>query len=328
MEDNCHFVNSRGILKSCDFHSPNPISSLCYNTEYLHEMLESGNMFDNMSIYICTDMIFYFLKEILPKINNNFYLVTGDSDATVPNGYCFIWKYKIKLEPEVCYEILKHPRLIKWFSQNCIFTNDVNDCNNKNDFKFYNNIENNANNKICQLPIGLDYHTISNNPSVFWRDVNEGFSVKYQENILKNIRKSMKPFYERTKKIYVQMTLTESRQKDLSQISNELLEINTNSMCRTKIWKEIANYAFAFSPYGNGPDCHRHWEILSLGCIPIIKSIGTNEMFNDLPVLIVDEWSDINEKLLNDTIKKFKTAHFNYDKLLLKYWVNQFSTPP
>jgi hypothetical protein len=51
-------------------------------------------------------------------------------------------------------------------------------------------------------------------------------------------------------------------------------------------------------------------------------------MFDDLPVLIVDEWSDITDKLLNDTIEKFKTTKFNYDKLLLKYWVNQFSSPP
>jgi hypothetical protein len=114
----------------------------------------------------------------------------------------------------------------------------------------------------------------------------------------------------------------------LSQIPSDLLEINQKGMSRTQVWNQIKNYTFAFSPYGNGPDCHRHWEILALGCIPIIKSFGTNEMFDELPVLIVEEWSDITEKLLNDTIEKFKVATFNYEKLLLKYWINLFSTSP
>jgi hypothetical protein len=37
---------------------------------------------------------------------------------------------------------------------------------------------------------------------------------------------------------------------------------------------EKINYAFVASPYGGGPDCHRTWEALILGCIPIVKSSG------------------------------------------------------
>jgi hypothetical protein len=99
-------------------------------------------------------------------------------------------------------------------------------------------------------------------------------------------------------------------------------------MPRTKIWKEMVNYSFAFSPWGNGPDCHRHWEILCLGCIPIIKSFGDNKMFEDLPVLIVKEYSDVTQQLLDETMALFKDTNFNYNKLLLRYWVDKFSNPP
>ena len=51
-------------------------------------------------------------------------------------------------------------------------------------------------------------------------------------------------------------------------------------------------------------------------------------MFEDLPVLIVNDWSDINQNLLENTLTKFKNTKFNYDKLLLKYYVDQFSCPP
>jgi len=328
MENNCQFVNSRGILKSCDFHSPNPRSSWCYDTDYLNKMIteEPTNMFDNMSIYVCTDVLPYFLKNILPKINNDFFLISGDSDATVPNGYYDIWSNnRKKLDASICYDVLRHPRLIKWFAQNCIFTNNENDYDNNNNFKIFNIIDNN---KLCQLPIGLDYHTICNDHSKFWRDHNEGYMAKYQENILKTIRKTMAPFHERTKKIYVQMFLSPERLTDLAKIPLGLVEVNPKNMPRTQVWKEAVNYTFAFCPYGAGPDCHRNWEILALGCIPIIKAFGQNDMFDNLPVLIVEEWSDINEQLLNDTVEKFKTIKFNYDKLLLQYWVNQFSSPP
>jgi hypothetical protein len=326
MENNAYFVNSRGILKSCDFHSQNPCSSWGYDTDYLNKMIgEICNMFDGMSIYVCTDALPYFFYEILPKINNTFYLVSGDSDATVPNGGIDIYRNPRALEENICLEILNHPKLIQWFSQNCIFTNEN---VNTTTEKVYNVL---TNSKICQLPIGLDYHTISNDPDKFWRDKNEGYSVKYQEHILKKIRQTMKPFYERTHKIFVNMSIGDEtcvRRKAINQIPSELLVINADKMSRTRVWNEITNYTFALSPYGSGPDCHRHWEILCLGCIPIIRSFGSNQMFEDLPVLIVNEWSDINEQLLEDTLNKFKKTNFNYNKLSLQYWVDKFSSPP
>jgi hypothetical protein len=322
MENNCYFVSSRGILKSCDFHSNNPRSSWCYDTQYLTQMIEGYNMFDTMSIYVCNDVLPFFLYEILPKINNTFYLVSGDSDATVPNGIIDIWHNPRKLEEDVCNQILNHPKLIKWYTQNCIFTNEKMDTTN---YKVFNSL---TNDKICQLPIGLDYHTISNDPSKFWRDTNEGTTPKYQEMILKNIRKNMLPFNQRINKIFVHMTNGVERQKSLNQVSQNLLEINLDCMPRTQVWKNMVNYTFVFSPYGNGPDCHRHWEILCLGCIPVIRSFGSDQMFEDLPVLVVKEWSELTQELLDNTIQKFTHTHFNYDKLSLKYWVDLFSSPP
>ena len=45
--------------------------------------------------------------------------------------------------------------------------------------------------------------------------------------------------------------------------------------------------------------------------------------YDDLPVLIVDRWEDISQKLLDDTIETFREREFNYDKLTLKYWVDK-----
>jgi hypothetical protein len=57
--------------------------------------------------------------------------------------------------------------------------------------------------------------------------------------------------------------------------------------------RALADSKFVLSPAGNGFDCHRTWEAMYLGAIPIVKKI--HWPFNDkkLPVLIVNEWEDL-----------------------------------
>lgn len=295
MEHLCYFVNSRGILKSCHFHSKNPKSSCNDDKDYLYFMLK--NMFNGMSIYVCSDLLNFFVNNILPKINTNFVLVSGDSDMCVP----------IEALSKIDFmKLIKSQYLIKWFVQNTQLQEI---------------------NKIIQLPIGLDYHTISNNPSSSWKLPEESHLPGDQEMTLVNIREQFEPFYKRIQKIYVNFTLSTDRfgdrKKSLEQIPHNLLEINTTFTPRTINWNKTVKYAFVLSPFGNGMDCHRTWEALCLGSIPIVKAPNFRKLFEDLPVLIVKEWSDINQELLEETIKNFETKTFNYNKLQLNYWVNQ-----
>ena len=302
MENNCLFVCSRGILKSCDFHSNSPISSWCYDVNYLSEMVNSNNMFDTMSIYICTDVIPHFINNILPKLNNTFYLVSGDSDATVYGSEIDIYHGNPKiLDKDLCYILINNPLLIKWYAQNCI----IDDC------------------KVVQMPIGMDYHTILNDPHRNWIDfqANEGILPKFQEKLLKDIRKNMKPFHERINRVFITCNVGKSG------ISSELIsENNDGSIPRSRMWKKMVDYTFIYAPYRGGIDSHRQWESLLLGCIPIVQTTGTNKLFEDLPVLIVNDYSEVTKELLDTTLEKFKSMEFNYDKLLLRYWVEKFNS--
>ena len=308
MENTCHFVCSRGLLKSCDFHSLNPMSSWSYDFEYLNLMINGNDMRDGMSIYVCTDMLPHFIDNILPRISKTFFLVSGDSDATVFGGIIDLCHNPRSLELEKCLQLVNHPNLLKWLSQNCTMIHD----------------------KIEQLPIGLDYHTISNDPNKPWRASNEGTIPADQETILISIKNAGKPFYDRLNKIFVNFTVNLNNENDertraIKSIPADLLNLDLEFTVRSSVWKKAIEYAFVLSPFGGGMDCHRTWEALCLGCIPIVKSIGSNKMYEDLPVLIINEWSEVNEELLSATIEKFKTTTFNYDKLSLKYWVDKFS---
>ena len=84
-----------------------------------------------------------------------------------------------------------------------------------------------------------------------------------------------------------------------------------------------SKYSFVISPLGHGMDCHRTWEALILGCIVIVQTSPLDSIYKDLPVLIINDWSDITQDLLQNTIKKFENKTFLYDKLTLNYWINK-----
>ena len=99
---------------------------------------------------------------------------------------------------------------------------------------------------------------------------------------------------------------------------------------RLKTWNKQKEYAFVISPHGGGYDCHRLWEALILGCIPIVKTSPIDTLYEGLPVLIVKEWSDVTIELLTKTIVEFKEKEINkefvYEKLSLQYWIHKFKS--
>ena len=92
----------------------------------------------------------------------------------------------------------------------------------------------------------------------------------------------------RIPKIYVNFTNENDRfgdrKKSLSTIPKNLLVINNAFVPRTTNWLNIKKFTFVLSPFGNGMDCHRTWEALSLGSIPIIKGNGFSNLPNPINI--------------------------------------------
>lgn len=85
---------------------------------------------------------------------------------------------------------------------------------------------------------------------------------------------------------------------------------------------------FVLSPRGYGLDCHRTWEAIIVGSIPIVKTSYLDELLSDLPVLIVNDWKDINPEFLEQALEKIKinASNYNIEKLELNYWFKIIST--
>ena len=113
--------------------------------------------------------------------------------------------------------------------------------------------------------------------------------------------------------------LTE-RQKVWDQFSNEEWVTPTSDLTMEKFYFDIASHKFVISPRGNGVDCHRTWEALYLRTIPIVKkSIHMNE-FSELPILFVNDWSELSYNVLNAFYERVENKFFNLDKLKISYW--------
>jgi hypothetical protein len=92
------------------------------------------------------------------------------------------------------------------------------------------------------------------------------------------------------------------------------------------IYERNRQYPFWLSPRGGGLDCHRTWEALYLDIIPIVWNSSLNILFENLPVLIINDYEELNEKFLyeklNEISKKKLSQEkvYQYEKLRNAYW--------
>jgi len=95
-----------------------------------------------------------------------------------------------------------------------------------------------------------------------------------------------------------------------------------NDVAPEEFYHDLHSHFFTLSPPGAGPDCHRSWEALALGSIPIVLRSQAMRIFDDLPVLQVDSWAEVTPGRLESSIKiltpRFETEAMR--KLGLKYW--------
>ncbi len=87
-----------------------------------------------------------------------------------------------------------------------------------------------------------------------------------------------------------------------------------------EFFKDIAQSKFVLSPRGCGLDCWRTWEILLLGSIPIVKHSPLDKLFEEFPVLIVNNWDEITPEFLEIKYKEISEKTFDYNKLFAEYW--------
>ena len=291
-ETSCHWVCSRGILKSCRHRNQCPRSSDLHIDSNLLDGLE-----DYATVHICSWLtILRFVREFVPKLTKKVIMVTNDSDMDGP-----INPHSHELPKAEIRAFLDSDLCVHWFTQNCTLEHP----------------------KVTAMPIGMDYHTLSHKENPV-----------EQERMINEVAKAARPSHERSLLCYGNFKFgmndkyyTHERRNCFDQVPTHLCRHETSIIPRKQTWEHQSHHAFVLSPAGGGLDCHRTWEALILGCIPILRKLSPHfeKIFEDLPVLLVDNWTDITEELLQQTIDDFKTRTFRLEKLTLSYWIQQFN---
>jgi hypothetical protein len=84
--------------------------------------------------------------------------------------------------------------------------------------------------------------------------------------------------------------------------------------------RNLRRYAFCLCPRGNGVDTHRIWEALYLGCIPVVKKHITHACLSDMPILFIDNWSEVTKDRLEEEYNRINNIIFSYEELQFSYW--------
>jgi hypothetical protein len=83
---------------------------------------------------------------------------------------------------------------------------------------------------------------------------------------------------------------------------------------------ELASHHFCICPPGNGLDCHRIWECIYLGVIPIISADRRLKGFDELPILYIDDWGDLDEQFLLNAYRELSRRRICLNRAYLDHW--------
>lgn len=255
---------------------------------------------------------------IFNQIKVPFVLISGEHDVSVP----FM---DSKKKSDKLLLLLENPNLIKWYSVNV-------------DFKHP---------KLESIPIGVSKHvpTLMEEKNIpllkesymAWNVTSSNKDVEYFFHNFLNIFSVKENFRRSDKKmLYCRMTVGNSVNSfhEFENIRSETLEklklngfkdIDSTLIYWTDYLIEMVNYKFCVSLPGKGLDCYRTWEALSIGVIPIVISTNLDPLYENLPVLIVNDFSTVTEEFLNEKYQEMCSKLDTYDwfKLGTSYWIHK-----
>jgi len=177
---------------------------------------------------------------------------------------------------------LEDVNLIKWYGQNIMTSHP----------------------KLSSIPIGI--------ANEIWPHGNENI---FNEVICENNKKE--------RLIYMNFdvnTNINERNYCLEQLNNKGLFMNEKLPFKEYL-REVSKSYFIISPNGNGIDCHKTWEALYLGSIPIVTKSINIDFYKNLPILIINDWESFDITIITKELYKKIWGDFDNEKLILKKFI-------
>jgi hypothetical protein len=167
-------------------------------------------------------------------------------------------------------DILNNPYLEMWYGMNCHIIHD----------------------KLQPVPIGM---------------ANEVWPHGDKDTVINVAKKSN----EKKNLVYCNFDISTNYSERASALMTirdlKYIDFEQNNLSFNDYIEKLSTYKYVISPPGNSVDCHRIWESIYVGTIPIcLKSIPL-VFFKDLPIMFINTWADLTEETLNDSYNKVKS---------------------
>jgi hypothetical protein len=180
-------------------------------------------------------------------------------------------------------QYLEDSKLIHWYAQNAVLDHP----------------------KLTPLPIGI---------------ANRQWPHGNLENILSVINEHNK----KENLVYKNFDINtnQNARNKINQITHGNKIFMDSNQPHTEYLRRVSKSVFVISPPGNGVDCHRIWESLYMGAVPIVEANTAFRNFTDLPILFIDKWEDVTLDFCKSQIPNFYSGNksYNLEKLKMQYW--------
>jgi len=81
----------------------------------------------------------------------------------------------------------------------------------------------------------------------------------------------------------------------------DYIDFEQNNLPFEDYIEKLSTYKYVISPPGNSVDCHRIWESIYVGTIPICLKSLPLAFFKDLPILFLNSWHDLTRDILSNS---------------------------
>jgi len=121
-------------------------------------------------------------------------------------------------------------------------------------------------------------------------------------------------------------TFTDKRRRNTNNRESFVKTLASNGIYNQEIPFEqyqqtLSEYKFIVSPEGNGIDCHRHYEALIAGSIPIVEDNPLiREKYKGCPILYTKDYSEIIVDYLEKVYSEMIDEKYDFSVLFLSYY--------